>query len=118
MYYDYEIPDAIDELARRIEAFSPDPQYEHDRYVVASIKEAIEAAREGNFGVGAVIVDPNGEIVLGGHNHVFNPHFRSKRFKSELVLGACPVIRCCGLGISTTACGSTHTIVRPPFNTN
>jgi cytosine deaminase len=77
MYYDYEIPDAIDELARRIEAFSLDPQHEHDRYVVASIKEAIEAAREGNFGVGAVIVDPNGEIVLGGHNHVFNPHFRS-----------------------------------------
>ena len=77
MYYNYEVPDEIEELERRIKAFIPDPQYGQDRYVIASIQEAIEAAKEGNFGVGAVIVDPDGEIVMGGHNHVFNPHFRS-----------------------------------------
>ena len=77
MFYDYEIPDAIDELEQKIKNFSPDPKHQHDRYVLASIQEAIEAAKEGNFGVGAVIVDPDGEVAVGGHNHVFKPHFRS-----------------------------------------
>jgi tRNA(Arg) A34 adenosine deaminase TadA len=77
MFYDYEIPDAVDELEQKIKNFSPDPEHKHDRYVLASIQEAIEAAKEGNFGVGAVIVDPDGEIKMGGHNHVFTPHFRS-----------------------------------------
>jgi tRNA(Arg) A34 adenosine deaminase TadA len=77
MFYDYEVPDEIGELERIIKKFSPDPEQTHERYVQASILEAIEAAKEGNFGVGAVIVDPGGQIVMGGHNHVFNPHFRS-----------------------------------------
>ena len=77
MFYDYEVPDEIWELELRVKDFPPGPQHQHDRYVLASIQEAIEAAKEGNFGVGAVIVDPKGKIVMAGHNHVFNPHFRS-----------------------------------------
>jgi len=77
MFYDYEVPDEIWELELKVTDFPLGPQHQHDRYVLASIQEAIEAAKEGNFGVGAVIVDPKGKIVMAGHNHVFNPHFRS-----------------------------------------
>jgi cytosine deaminase len=79
MTYD-EYPDASDSLealAQKLAGFKPDPACPHDGYVVAAIEEALDAAREGNFGVGAVIVDPAGEIVMRGHNHVFHPHFRS-----------------------------------------
>ena len=39
--------------------------------------EALEAAREGNYGVGAILVDPDGEVVCRGRNRAFYPKFRS-----------------------------------------
>lgn len=72
-----EAPDPLDALEQRLKAFTLRPERTHDPYVIASIEEAIAAAKEGNFGVGAVIVDPDGTIVERGHNHVFHPHFRS-----------------------------------------
>ncbi len=78
MYDEYpEVSDSLQELERKLRAIQPDPQAEHDPYVIAAVGEALAAAREGNFGVGAVIVDPQGQIVVWGHNHVFHPHFRS-----------------------------------------
>ena len=69
--------DSLEAVAQKLAGFEPDPSCPHDGFVVAAIEEALDAAREGNFGVGAVIVDPAGEIVMRGHNHVFHPHFRS-----------------------------------------
>lgn len=78
MYEEYkESSDPLERLERKIKDFSPSPQYKHEEYVLASIEEAIVAATEGNFGVGAVIVNPEGKIVIRGHNHIFHPHFRS-----------------------------------------
>ena len=64
-------------LESRINDFVPDPRYRHDPFILETIREALAAANEGNFGVGAVVVDPHGDIVQRGHNHVFYPHFRS-----------------------------------------
>ncbi len=69
--------DSLEALEHRLKTFRLNPHCEHDPYVVASIEEAIAAAKEGNFGVGAVIVNASNEIVVRGHNHVFHPHFRS-----------------------------------------
>ena len=44
---------------------------------IVACAEALAAARAGNYGVGAVLVDPDGEIVERGRNTVFSPHFRS-----------------------------------------
>jgi len=49
----------------------------HDVYVIESVKLALKAAEEGNYGVGAILVDPNGKIIIKGHNKVFHPNFRS-----------------------------------------
>lgn len=67
----------LDELERKVRSCVPNLKYPHDEYVIITLHEAIAAAKEGNFGVGAVLVRKNGEIVQRGHNHVFNPYFRS-----------------------------------------
>jgi tRNA(Arg) A34 adenosine deaminase TadA len=59
---------------KELQATSPAPD---DRYVIETLREALTAAAEGNYGVGAVIVDRDGDIVAAGHNKVFNPYFRS-----------------------------------------
>jgi cytosine deaminase len=67
----------LDELERRVRAFAPDARRRHDAYVLVALEEAIAAAAEGNFGVGACLVDPTGNVVARGHNHVFQPYPRS-----------------------------------------
>ncbi len=47
-----------------------------DAYISIAIQEALSAAREGNFGVGCLLVR-DGEILARGHNQVFSPYFRS-----------------------------------------
>ena len=68
---------SLAELEKEVKAFIPDPGHPDDSFIIIALKEAIAAAKEGNFAVGAVLVRENGEIVERGHNRVFNPHFRS-----------------------------------------
>ena len=68
---------SLEELDTKVKLLIPDPKFPHDPFVIASLEEALSAAKEGNFGVGAVLVDPSGKIVVRGHNHVFHPYFRS-----------------------------------------
>ena len=65
------------QLEARVKAFTPDPKFADDRIIIITLTEAIAAASEGNFGVGAVLVRHGGEIVQTGHNRVFKPYFRS-----------------------------------------
>lgn len=67
----------LNELEREVISFIPNPKYPHDKFIIITLQEAIAAAKEGNFGVGAVLVRENGEIIQRGHNHVFRPYFRS-----------------------------------------
>ena len=45
---------------------------------LVACQEALTAARRGNYGVGAVLVDPYGTVVAQGQNAVFYPRFRSE----------------------------------------
>jgi tRNA(adenine34) deaminase len=67
----------LEQLKIRIDKLVPDKNYPHDAFVIITLQEAIEAALEGNFGVGAVLIRNRKEIVQRGHNRVFSPHFRS-----------------------------------------
>src|SRR4030065_1597866 len=67
----------LNELEKKVKSFIPKREYRNDKFMVITLQEAIAAAKEGNFGVGAVLVRENGEIVQRGHNHVFKPYFRS-----------------------------------------
>ena len=67
------ITQELDKLERKVKTLVPNPHYPHDKFVIITLHEAIAAAKEGNFGVGAVLVRENGEVIQRGHNHVFNP---------------------------------------------
>ena len=55
---------------------------------VVACAEALAAARSGNYGVGAVLVDPSGAILEQGGNRVFFPHFRSDVHAEMVTLNA------------------------------
>jgi len=55
---------------------------------IMACAEALAAARAGNYGVGAVLVDPSGEIVERGRNAVFYPHFRSDLHAEMVAMNA------------------------------
>ena len=58
------------------------------RLGVLACSEALAAARMGNYGVGAVLIDPGGEILERGRNSVFFPHFRSDMHAEMVVMTA------------------------------
>jgi len=67
---------SLQEIQAAMEAFSP--QKPDDRFALITLQEALAAAREGNFGYGACLVNEStGEVVERGHNRVFYPYFRS-----------------------------------------
>ncbi|HWQ19166.1 MAG TPA: nucleoside deaminase [Methanotrichaceae archaeon] len=68
----------LDEAEQALNGYTPDPAYPDDPFVIDALKEALAAAREGNYGVGACLVaESNGTTVDRGHNQVFYPYFRS-----------------------------------------
>jgi tRNA(adenine34) deaminase len=65
-------------LANRLEACrEADESAPDDTVAVGVCNEAIAAVREGNYGVGALIVDRDGRVLVRAHNQVFRPGFRS-----------------------------------------
>lgn len=73
----YVSAETLDRLDRALRGYTPDPRYPDDRYVQIAIDEALAAAREGNGGIGALLVDPDGQVVERAHNQVLAPYFRS-----------------------------------------
>jgi len=69
--------DLLNEIEVRIESLRHNSNYVDNEYVKICINEAILAAKEGNFGVGAILLNEKGKIVQKGHNRAFNPHYRS-----------------------------------------
>jgi cytosine deaminase len=61
------------------------PSHQDQQLGLVACQEALAAARRGNFGVGAVLVDPYGAVVAQGQNAVFYPRFRSD-FHAEMVV--------------------------------
>lgn len=57
----------------------------HDRYSRIATEQAIEGGLEGNAAIGALIADPDGEVILIERNRMFVPRFRSD-FHAEMVL--------------------------------
>ena len=59
-------------------------------------REALSAAARGNYGVGALLIDPAGVVIERGQNEAFHPSFRSDRHAEMVVMNAfeagCPVV--------------------------
>ncbi len=75
-------------LAARLEACrtSTEPRPD-DALAIGVCEEALEAVREGNYGVGALVVDEDRSILVRAHNQVFWPAFRSDGHAEMMAVG-------------------------------
>jgi cytosine deaminase len=63
-----------------------EPTLAHDEWALAACRQALLAARQSTYGVGAVLVDPAGEVIVEGHNHVHIDGFRSDLHAEMVVM--------------------------------
>jgi tRNA(Arg) A34 adenosine deaminase TadA len=63
-----------------------DYEYQDDKYIWFANILALKAIDHGNFGVGCILIDVNSNIIVQGHNEVFNPYFRSDRHAEMVVM--------------------------------
>jgi len=68
---------SLEEIEARLASYTPDSRWAHDRWILIAIQEAVAGAKEGNFAVGACLVDASGRVVQRAHNQMFYPYFRS-----------------------------------------
>jgi len=73
-------------LTRMLHSYQPNPGFVDDFYALETCKLALQAVESGNFGIGCIVVNPNGDIVARGHNQVFYPYFRSDRHGEMVVM--------------------------------
>jgi cytosine deaminase len=55
-------------LATFLQAYQPDPAYPDDALAKASVMEALKGVQSGGYGIGAVIAERNGKVLMGRHN--------------------------------------------------
>ena len=63
-------------------------EYRDDAYIWLACILALEAGSTGNFGVGCLLINEVGDVILTGRNEVFTPYFRSDRHAEMAVMNA------------------------------
>lgn len=76
----------LDQIEAMLRSFAPDPLRLDDQWAALAVEQAVLAARSGNGAIGAVLVDPDGQVVERAHNQVFRPYYRSDRHAEMEVL--------------------------------
>lgn len=76
---------SYDRLAEVLSKYVASPTYKHDPPSLRACQLALRAAERGNVGVGAILIDEGGKIVLEAINGVLENGYRSDRH-AEMVL--------------------------------
>lgn len=78
--------DLIARWRQKLQDYTPQDAHPDDDYVRQTCFLAIEAVEDGDFGIGCIMLGPNGKLVSAGHNELFNPYFRSDRHGEMVVM--------------------------------
>lgn len=77
----------IARLADAIDSYRPDTRaHAHDALGLETLREALAAVTSGNYGVGALVVDADGQVLVRGHNRVHNDGFHSDAHAEMVVV--------------------------------
>ena len=76
---------SITTLKEEMLSFSPNPSLAHDAFAAIAVEEAIEAAKEGNIGVGGCVVI-DGKLIIRNHNRQFVPYFRGDSHAEMVII--------------------------------
>ena len=58
----------LDKIKSYLDAYKPDPEYSDDNYAVEANMQALKSVMQGGYGIGAVLIDQDGDIVASAHN--------------------------------------------------
>lgn len=75
-----------DHWGRYLDSFSPSTTHRHESYAIRACRLAVDAVRAGSYGVGALLLDSQGRIVLEDRNRVYDSGFRSDLHAEMVVL--------------------------------
>ena len=76
----------LERLLSKVSAEHAD--YRDQEFGIMVCEEALVAARAGNYGIGAILVNPQGDIIERGHNQAFYPKFRSDLHAEMVVMNS------------------------------
>jgi tRNA(Arg) A34 adenosine deaminase TadA len=81
------IDDQYKEQRQCLEEYNcDDKKYPDDIYAWFTCVLALKAVNEGNFGIGSILINSVGDVVVEGHNEVFKPRFSSDRHGEMVVM--------------------------------
>ena len=75
-----------DHWRRYLDAFVPSSTHRHESYAIHACRLAVEAVAVGSYGVGAVLLDGDGKIIVQGRNKVLEGGFRSDLHAEMVVM--------------------------------
>ncbi len=76
-----------EQIKLTVQTFKPDTdRYPDDYFGWITCQLAFSAIEKGNYGIGAILVDPTNQIIVKGQNEVFSPYFRSDRHAEMVVM--------------------------------
>jgi len=78
--------DRIEKWKSQLMGYKLNNEYPDDGYIWLTNILALMAVNYGNFGIGCVLIDVSGNVVVHGHNEIFNPYFRSDRHGEMVVM--------------------------------
>jgi len=67
----------MDNWEEYLNTFVPSEKLRHEEAAIRALWMAITASQLGTYGVGAVLLDEEGEVLIEGHNEVYVGDFRS-----------------------------------------
>lgn len=76
----------VDHWRRFLADFETSESFRHETHALRSCRLALEAVEAGSYGVGAVLLDGKGRVVVEGHNRVRVAGFRSDLHAEMVVL--------------------------------
>lgn len=67
----------MEHWGRYLDDFTPSATHRHEAFALRVCRLAVDAVRAGSYGVGALLFDSQGSVVLEGRNRVYDSGFRS-----------------------------------------
>jgi tRNA(adenine34) deaminase len=80
--------EGMDFWSRYLDDFVPSPRHKDESYALRACRLALDAARAGSYGVGAVLLDASGRVIVEGRNRVYDGGFRSDLHAEMVVMNA------------------------------
>lgn len=67
----------LEHWRRFLDDFVRSTRHRHESFAIQACRLAVDAAEAGTYGIGALLIDADGRVIVEGHNRVYHGGFRS-----------------------------------------